>query len=156
MYIRLSRPKTPVITEGVNYDFKIGRGVILKEGKTATVIACGLMVGKALEAAEILAKEGLDVRVVNMHTIKPLDQELIVRCAGETGAIVTAEEHSIIGGLGGAVAETLVENAVVPMARVGLHDVFGESGTPDELLAKYGLTPDSIVAAVKAVIKRKR
>ncbi|MFA5114138.1 MAG: transketolase family protein [Candidatus Margulisiibacteriota bacterium] len=156
MYIRLSRPKTPVITEGVNYEFKIGRGVVLKEGKAATIIACGMMVGKALAAAEILGKAGIDARVVNMHTIKPLDKELIVRCARETGAIVTAEEHSILGGLGGAVAEVVVENETVPMARVGLHDVFGESGTPDELLVKYGLTPENIVTAVQAVLKRKK
>jgi transketolase len=156
MYIRLSRPKTPVITEGLNYDFQIGKGVVLKEGKEATIIACGLMVGKALEAAALLAKDKIEARVVNMHTIKPLDQELIIRCARETGAIVTAEEHSVIGGLGGAVAETVVENSPVPMARVGLHDVFGESGTPDELLVKYGLTPESIAAAVKTVLKRKK
>ncbi|MCU0641532.1 MAG: transketolase family protein [Candidatus Margulisbacteria bacterium] len=156
MYIRLSRPKVPVVTEGINYDFKIGQGAVLRDGRDATVIACGLMVGKALEAAALLERTGLSVRVVDLHTIKPLDQELIVRCAEETGAIVTAEEHSILGGLGGAVAETLVENAVVPMLRVGLHDVFGESGTPDELLAKYDLTPESIAAAVTAVVKRKK
>jgi transketolase len=156
MYIRLSRPKTPVVTEGINYEFKIGKGAVLREGKTATIIACGLMVGKALAAADLLAGEGIEARVVDMHTIKPLDKELIVRCAEETGAIVTAEEHSILGGLGGAVAEVLVENAVVPMARVGLHDVFGESGTPDELLAKYGLTPEAVAAAVRTVVKRKK
>jgi transketolase len=156
MYIRLSRPKTPVVTEGINYEFKIGKGAVLREGKTATIIACGLMVGKALAAADLLAGEGIEARVVDMHTIKPLDKELIVRCAEDTGAIVTAEEHSILGGLGGAVAEVLVENAVVPMARVGLHDVFGESGTPDELLAKYGLTPEAVAAAVRTVVKRKK
>lgn len=156
MYIRLGRPKCRVIYDDPNYDFKIGRGVIMREGRDATVIACGLMVGVSLAAAELLAKEGLKVRVVNMHTIKPLDTSLIIKCAEETGAIVTAEEHSIIGGLGGAVAEVLVENALVPMARVGTRDTFGESGKPEELLVKYGLTAEEIVKAVKAVVRRKK
>ncbi|OGB89139.1 transketolase [candidate division WOR-1 bacterium RIFCSPHIGHO2_01_FULL_53_15] len=156
MYIRLSRPKTPVIHDNPNYEFKIGKGEVMRAGSDATIFACGLMVSLALDAAELLAKEGVKARVVNLHTIKPLDTELIVNCAKETGAVVTAEEHSILGGLGGAVAEVLVENAPVPLARVGIKDTFGESGTPDELLAKYGLTPEEIVHAVRAVIKRKK
>lgn len=155
MYIRLSRPKTPVIHNDPNYEFKIGKGEVMRAGSDATIIACGLMVSLALDAAAMLEKEGRKVRVVNLHTIKPLDQQLIVNCAEETGAIVTAEEHSILGGLGGAVAEVLGENAPVPLARVGLRDTFGESGTPDQLLAKYGLTAEEIVRAARAVIKRK-
>jgi len=156
MYIRLGRPKTPVITEDKKYDFKIGQGEIFRPGKDVTIIACGLMVAKALEAAEELANENIDVRVVNMHTIKPIDKDLIIKCAKETGAIVTAEEHSIIGGLGSAVAEVIVENAVVPMARVGMRDTFGESGKPDDLLVKYGLTTEEIVSSVKHVLERKK
>ena len=156
MYIRLGRPKIPVITEDKKYDFKIGKGEIFRFGKDVTIIACGLMVAKALEAAEELANENIDVRVVNMHTIKPIDKDLIIKCAKETGAIVTAEEHSIIGGLGSAVAEVIVENAVVPMARVGMRDTFGESGKPDDLLVKYGLTTEEIVSSVKHVLERKK
>ncbi|KPJ64994.1 transketolase [candidate division WOR-1 bacterium DG_54_3] len=155
-YIRLSRPKTPVVYEKEDYDFKIGKGVVMRPGKEATIFACGLMVDKALEAAEELKKENIDCRVINLHTVKPIDKELIVKCAEETGAVVTAEEHSIIGGLGGAVAEVLVENICVPMVRVGIKDMFGESGKPEELLVKYGLTSQDIVNAVKTVLKRKK
>jgi transketolase len=155
-YIRLSRPATPLVHENSNYDLKIGQGIIMREGGVATIFACGLMVAASLEAAEILEKEGLSVRVVNLHTLKPLDKELIIKCAQETGAVVTAEEHSILGGLGGAVAEVLVENFPVPMNRVGLRDVFGESGKPEELLVKYGLTAQDVAAAVRSVLARKR
>jgi transketolase len=155
-YVRLARPSIPVIYESEINDFKIGKGNVLKDGKDVTVIACGLMVGEAMLAADELAKDGIKVRVVDMHTIKPIDKELIVKCARETGAIVTAEEHTIIGGLGGAVAEVLSENSLVPMVRVGIKDMFGESGNPSELLEKYGLTSSEIVAAVRTVIKRKK
>jgi transketolase len=156
MYIRLSRPKTPIVYENADYEYKIGKGIVMREGGDVTIFACGMMVANSLEAAEILEKEGISVRVVNLHTIKPLDKELVVRCAQETGAAVTAEEHSIVGGLGGAVAEVLVENAPVPMVRVGLKDIFGESGKPEELVVKYGLTAEDIVKAVKTVLKRKK
>lgn len=156
MYIRLGRPKVPVVTDRFHYELKIGEGVVFNPGKDLAIIACGLMVAKALEAAELLIKEGISARVINMHTIKPLDKKLIINAAHETGAVVTAEEHSIIGGLGGAVAEVLGENCPVPLARVGINDVFGESGTPDELLIKYGLTAAEIVKAAKNVLKRKR
>lgn len=155
-YIRLSRPKTPIIYDNNDYDFKIGRGVVLRPGKEATIFACGLMVAKSLEAAQELKKKNIDCRVVNLHTIKPIDKGLIVKCAEETGAVVTAEEHSILGGLGGAVAEVLVENTCVPMVRVGVKDMFGESGKPEELLVKYGLTTQNIINAVKTVLKRKK
>ena len=133
----------------------IGKGSTLKDGNDITIIATGIMVAEALIAADELKKDKISARVVNMHTIKPIDKELIVKCAKETGAIVTAEEHSILGGLGGAVAEVLVENTLVPMARVGVKDMFGESGKPKELLEKYGLTSKEIIAAVKTVLKRK-
>lgn len=156
MYIRLSRPKTRVIHEDPNYEFKIGRGEVLRAGSDLTILACGTMVAPSLDAAALLEKEGMKVRVVNLHTIKPLDKELIVSCAKETGALVTVEEHSILGGLGGAVAEVIVENYPVPMVRVGLKDVFGESGTPDQLLIKYGLTAEEIAKAARAAAGRKK
>jgi len=156
MYIRLGRPKTPILHENEDFDLQIGKGITMRPGKDVTVFACGIMVGKALEAAEELKKEKIDCRVVNLHTIKPIDKELIVKCAQETKAVVTAEEHSIVGGLGAAVAETLVENACAPMVRVGVKDMFGESGTPDELLVKYGLMPQDIADGVRTVLKRKK
>jgi transketolase len=155
VYVRLPRLATPLIHENDNFELKLGEGIVMREGKDLTIFACGIMVAMALEAAEELSKNGVEARVVNLHTIKPLDKELIIKCARETGAAVTAEEHSIVGGLGGAVAEVLVENCPIPMARVGVKDVFGESGKPEELLVKYGLTAKDIVAAAKAVIKRK-
>lgn len=155
-YIRLSRPATPVINDNADYQFKIGKGITLKEGKDVTIIACGVLVAMALDAADELAKENVSVKVVNLHTIKPLDKDLIIQSAKETGAIVTAEEHSILGGLGGAVAEVLAENCPTPMIRVGVRDVFGESGQPDELLVKYGLTAKNVAEAVRNVIKRKK
>jgi len=154
-YVRLSRQATPIIYTNRDYEFKIGKGVILRPGSDITIIAAGIMVYHSLLAAEELAKDGISARVVNMHTIKPLDKQLIIECAEQTGAIVTAEEHSIIGGLGSAVAEVLVENRPVPAIRVGIKDMFGESGLPKELLEKYGLTPADIVLASKNVMKRK-
>lgn len=155
VYVRLSRAKTPLVYENDQYDFKIGKAVELCKGSDVTIIACGIMVDKALDASLELAKKNISARVINMHTIKPIDKDMIIKCAKETGAIVTAEEHSIIGGLGSAVAESLVENACVPMARVGIKDVFGESGIPDDLLVKYGLTVEEIIKAAESVVKRK-
>jgi len=154
-YVRLSRLSTPIIYKDDTYPFVIGKGVTMKPGSNVTIIATGIMVAASLAAAEQLQNEGINARVVNIHTIKPIDKELILKCAEETGAIVTAEEHSIIGGLGSAVAEVLVENRPVPMIRVGMKDMFGESGNPKDLLEKYGLTSSSIISAVKNVIKRK-
>src|SRR3989339_601588 len=156
MYIRLSRIKSPLVYKDESFAYQIGKGITLRQGKDVTIIACGIMVAKALEAAEELSKQKINCRVVDLHTIKPLDKELIVRCAKETGAIVTVEEHSILGGLGGAVAEVIVENCPVPMARVGIKDMFGESGKPEELLVKYALTAKDIAAAVGSVLKRKK
>ena len=154
VYIRLGRPKVPVLF-GDDYKFEIGKGVVLKEGTDVTLIGTGIMVSKAKEAAELLAAEGISAAVVNISTIKPLDAELIIAQAQKTGAVVTCEEHTICGGLGSAVAEVLVENCPVPMARVGVEDKFGESGLPDELLEKYGLSASNIAAKAKAVIAKK-
>lgn len=154
VYIRLGRAPVPVI-HGEDFSFRPGEAVLLRPGKDATVIATGIMVAAALEAAAVLAQEGVAVRVLNIHTIKPFDVAAVTRAALETGAVVTAEEHSIIGGLGSAVAEVLGEHCPVPLKRVGIRDTFGESGKPQELLEKYGLTPADIVAAVKEVLRRK-
>ncbi len=155
VYIRLGRLGVPVIFDD-NYQYTVGKAVTLQDGKDVTVIACGLMVGPAQEAAAALANEGIRARVLNMHTVKPVDKDAIVAAARETGAVVTAEEHSIIGGLGSAVAEVLAETVPVPMERVGVMDTFGESGKPAELLEKYGLTAKDIVRAVKKVLARKK
>ena len=154
VYIRLGRPKVPVLL-GDDYKFEIGKGVVLKDGTDVALIGTGIMVSKAMEAAELLAADGISAAVVNISTIKPLDNALITEMAQKTGAVVTCEEHNIYGGLGSAVAEVLVENCPVPMARVGVEDKFGESGLPDELLAKYGLTAANIAEKAKAVVAKK-
>lgn len=155
MYIRLSRDTTPV-TYNEDTKFEIGKGMVVKEGKDATIIGCGIMVSKALEAAEMLRTKGINVRVVDMFSIKPIDRELIIKCAAETGAIVTAEEHSVIGGLGSAVAEVLVQSEhPVPVELVGLNDMYAETGPYDKLLDKYGLDGKAIAARVEEVISRK-
>lgn len=142
VYMRFGRLATPVINDHEDYEFKIGRGVVVREGSDVTIIACGLMVAEALEAAEALAADGIEAEVINMHTIKPLDERLVVASAKKTGRVVTAEEHSIIGGLGEAVASVLAEQHPVPMRRVGVRDVYGESGPAVDLLHKYGLDAD--------------
>jgi len=154
VYIRMGRSAVPVIYQQ-DYDFAIGKASVLKEGQDVSVLACGIMIAESLKAAEELAQEGISVKVINVATIKPIDKEAIVKAAQETGAIVTVEEHSIIGGLGSAVAEVLVENEPVPMERVGVMDIFGESGKPQALLEKYGLTAKEVVSAVKKVLARK-
>ncbi|MDD2402874.1 MAG: transketolase family protein [Clostridia bacterium] len=154
VYIRMGRSAVPVIYQQ-DYDFTIGKASVLKEGQDVSVLACGIIIAESLKAAEELAQEGISVKVINVATIKPIDKEAIVKAAQETGAIVTVEEHSIIGGLGSAVAEVLVENEPVPMERVGVMDIFGESGKPQALLEKYGLTAKEVVSAVKKVLARK-
>lgn len=154
VYIRLGRSGVPTITDA-DAPFVIGKGRVMRGGSDVTLIGCGMMVAKALEAADALAKEGVSVAVIDMSTIKPIDRELIVEWAKKTGAIVTAEEHNIIGGLGSAVAEVLVEEALVPMERVGIEDVFGESGTGGELVEKYRLTAEHIVEKAKRAMARK-
>ncbi|GAB4541440.1 MAG: transketolase family protein [Thermodesulfovibrionia bacterium] len=154
VYMRLSRPPLPIVTKEQD-EFIMGKANIMRNGNDVTVIACGLMVYEALVAAETLYKEGIETRVINMHTIKPIDEEVIIKSAMDTGAIVTAEEHQINGGLGSAVAEVIVRNAPVPMEMVAVNDTFGESGEAQELLVKYHLKEIDIINAVKRVIKRK-
>lgn len=154
VYLRLSRAEMPYIFDE-SYDFEIGKGVVVKEGKDVTIIATGYMVHKALEARELLKAENIDARVVNIHTIKPIDKDLIVKCAEETGAIVTAEEHNLYGGLGSAVAEVLGANKPVPVEFIAVQDSFTESGDYEQLLDKYGLQPRHIVEKAKKAIGRK-
>ena len=153
-YIRLSRPKTPIVyPEG--YHFTLGKAVTMRQGKDATVIAMGIMVAKALEAADILARQGIDCRVINMHTLKPLDEASVVKAASETGAIVVAEEHLAQGGLGSRVAQTIAREKPVPMEFVNLGDRYALSGKAEELLQRYGLTARDIEESVKSAVKRK-
>ena len=149
VYMRFGRLAVPVINDREDYKFELGKGVVLREGKDLTIVATGLPVSNCLEAAEKLAADGIDAKVINIHTIKPLDEELVVAAAKETGKVVTVEEHSIIGGLGGAVCECLAEKAPVPVKRIGIHDVFGESGPAVELLHKYGLDAEGIYTQIK-------
>jgi transketolase len=158
-YMRLARPSSEVIYADHAESFEIGRGNVLEDGSDATIIACGLMVGRAREAAEELRRNGVSCRVVDMFSIKPIDKQLVEKCAKETGAIVTAEEHNIIGGLGGAVSEVVVEHHPVPVRRVGVHDTFGESARDEEidmLLEQYGLTATEIAKAVHEARSRSR
>lgn len=156
VYLRLGRLNVPVIFEESSYKYELGKGITLSEGNDAAIIATGLMVHPALEAKELLKQEGINARVINIHTIKPIDADIIVKAAKETGVIVTAEEHSVIGGLGSAVAEVLVENYPVPLFRVGVQDKFGKSGKPDKLLEMYGLTAADIAKRTKEALKTKK
>lgn len=155
-YLRFGRLAVEVINDKDTYKFELGKGVTMAEGKDVTIVATGIMVAMALEAKELLKAEGIDARVINIHTIKPLDKELIVKAAAETGAIVTAEEHNIIGGLGSAVAEAVAESCPVPVLRVGVEDTFGRSGKVPALLELYGLTPANIAAKAKAAVSMKK
>jgi len=154
VYMRVSRGATPIIT-GKTDVFEIGKANILKEGKDVTIIATGVIVSEALEAAQILSNDGIEAEIINMHTIKPIDSETIIKSINKTGAVVTGEEHQVNGGLGSAVAEVLCKIKPVPLEMVAVKDTFGESGTPDELLAKYNLKDVDIVEAVKKVLKRR-
>ncbi len=153
VYIRLGRSKVPVIFDD-SYKFEIGKGVELKEGKDVTIIATGVMVEKALLAAEELSKEGISARVINMASIKPIDKDMIIKAANETKGIVTVEEHNIIGGLGSAVAEVVSENRPTYVERIGTMDTFGESGDGNELLQKYGLNVENIVDKAKKILSK--
>lgn len=154
VYVRLGRSAVNTLFDE-NYKFQIGKGHVVREGNDASIIACGIMVNEAILAHEVLKSEGINVRVINMSTIKPIDKELIIAAAKETKVIVTAEEHSIIGGLGSAVSEVVSEECTVVVKKVGVKDTFGESGTPAELLKKYGLTADDIVNSIKEAISKK-
>ncbi len=149
VYLRFGRLAVPVFNDTPDYKFEIGKGVELRDGKDVTIIATGLCVNSALEAAEILAADGIDAQIINIHTIKPIDEDIIVAAAKKTGKVVTVEEHSIIGGLGGAVCEVLSEKAPVPVKRIGVNDVFGESGPAVKLLEKYGLDGKGVAASIK-------
>lgn len=155
VYIRYGRENIPIVTDD-STPFEIGKAVKMKEGKDVCIMACGSMVYEALMAAEILEQEGIKARVLNIHTIKPIDKQAIIEAANDCGAIVTAEEHQIFGGFGSAVAEVIVANSPVPMEFVGVNDTFGESGKAADLMVKYGLKDINIVEAVKKVLKRKK
>ena len=153
VYLRFGRLAVPVINDRPDYKFELGKGVVLREGKDLTIIATGLPVSNCLEAAEKLAADGIDAKVINIHTIKPLDEELVVAAAKETGKVVTVEEHSVIGGLGSTVCDVLSEKAPTQVMKIGVNDTFGESGPALELLKKYGLDTDSIYEKIKAFAK---
>ena len=156
-YLRLERPATEIITdETEGYEFQLGKGVVMKDGTDVTIIATGINVPMAVKAAEILAAEGISARVIDMHTIKPLDEELVLKAAKETGCIVTSEEHSVIGGLGGAVCELLSEKCPVPVVRHGVNDEFGRSGTYSATLEYFGITPEVIAEKAKKAISLKK
>ncbi len=152
VYLRFGRLAVPVINDREDYKFELGKGVVLREGKDLTIVATGLCVAETLLAAEQLAADGVDAEVINIHTIKPLDEELVVASASKTGKVVTVEEHSIIGGLGAAVSETLSEKCPTKVVRIGVNDVFGESGPAKELLHKYGLDAEGIYKKIKETV----
>lgn len=149
VYLRFGRLATPVINDRPDYKFELGKGVVLKEGKDVTIIATGLCVAESLAAADMLAKDGIDAKVINIHTIKPLDEELVIAAAKETGKVITVEEHSVIGGLGSAVCDCLSENLPTKVLKIGMNDMFGESGAAVKLIHKYGLDAEGICAKVK-------
>lgn len=156
VYMRFGRLAIPTLFDKDTYKFEIGKGVMMSEGKDVSIFATGLMVGMALEAKELLKNDGIDAEVINIHTIKPLDNEMVIKSAQKTGAVVTAEEHNIIGGLGSAVAECLSESCPTPVMRVGVNDTFGRSGKVPPLLEMYGLTPAAIAEKAKAAIALKK
>ncbi|MBQ2999596.1 MAG: transketolase family protein [Clostridia bacterium] len=156
VYMRFGRFAVPTLFDKDTYNFEIGKGVQMVDGKDVTIVATGLMVHMAIDAAKVLADRGISARVINIHTIKPIDREIILKAAAETGAIVTAEEHSIIGGLGSAVSEVVCEGCPVPVVRVGVEDQYGHSGKVPPLLEMYGLTTENIVAKAEAAIALKK
>lgn len=156
VYMRFGRLAVPVINDSETYKFELGKGVVLREGTDVTIVATGLMVNEAVEAAKTLEADGISAQVVNIHTIKPLDKELITQCAEKTGLIVTAEEHSVIGGLGSAVAETVTEMYPVPVVKIGVNDEYGHSGPAVDLLKEFGLSAENIVKTVKESMNLKK
>jgi len=156
VYMRFGRLAVPVINDSETYKFELGKGVVLREGTDVTIVATGLMVNEAVEAAKTLELDGISAQVVNIHTIKPLDKELIAQCAEKTGLIVTAEEHSVIGGLGSAVAETVTEMYPVPVVKIGVNDEYGHSGPAVDLLKEFGLSAENIVKTVKESMNLKK
>lgn len=156
VYIRLGRSSVPTLNDEATYKYEIGKAVTLREGRDVTIFATGIMVNEAMKAADILKNEGIDAEVINIHTIKPIDVEAVISSAKKTGAVVTCEEHNVIGGLGSAICEVLSENCPVIVKRVGVMDTFGESGKPAELLKEYGLTAGNVASAVREVVGIKR
>jgi transketolase len=156
VYLRFGRMAVPVVNDKPDYKFELGKGVTYREGRDVTIVATGYMVHLAVEAADILAKEGIDAGVINIHTVKPLDTALITEAAKRSGAIVTAEEHTVIGGLGAAVCEALAESCPVPVLRVGVEDQYGRSGKVPELLEIYGLTAENIAAKARLAVSLKK
>lgn len=155
-YLRLQRPATDIFTDEIEgYSFELGKGVVLRDGSDAAIIATGIMVGQALKAADMLSEEGISLRVIDMHTIKPLDEQLVLKAAEETGCIITCEEHNVIGGLGGAVCELLSERRPTPVKRIGVNDEFGRSGTANAVLEHFGLTAAGIADKVREAVKNK-
>ena len=152
-YMRFGRLAVPIYNDETTYKFEVGKGITLKDGKDVTIIATGLMVAEAVEAANALHEQGIDARVINIHTIKPIDRDIIIKSAKETGKIVTVEEHSIIGGLGSAVGDVVLEECPVPVVKIGVKDTFGHSGPAKDLLKEYGLCAENIVNVVKSVVK---
>jgi transketolase len=155
VYIRFGRLAIPVINDFDGYKFEVGKGVTLKDGNDVTIIASGLLVNEALEAAKTLAADGINARVINIHTIKPIDKDIICKAAKETGLIITAEEHSVIGGLGSAVADVVTECCPVPVVKIGVNDEFGHSGPAPDLLKEFGLSAENIVKVTKEAVARK-
>ena len=156
MYLRFGRLAVPVFNDADNYTFELGKGICLKDGSDVTIIASGVTVDMSLKAADLLADKGVSARVINIHTIKPIDRDIILKAAAETGAIVTAEEHNIIGGLGSAVAEVVCEGNPVPVVRVGINDQYGHSGKVPPLLQMYGLTPENIAEKAEIALSMKK
>lgn len=156
VYLRFGRLAAPVFNDAENYKFELGKGITLKNGTDVTIVATGLMVSEAIEAAKQLEVDGIDARVINIHTIKPLDKDIICKAAAETGLIVTVEEHSVIGGLGSAVAEAVTECTPVPVVKIGVNDEYGHSGPAVDLLKEFGLCADNIAAVVKKAVAEKK
>ena len=154
VYLRLGRLAVPVFNDPENYKFEMGKGVVMKEGTDVSIFATGLEVNEALDAAKLLEADGINAEVINIHTLKPIDTELVAASAKKTGKVVTVEEHSIIGGLGSAVCEALAETVPTPVLRIGVQDVFGESGPAKALIAKYGLDAESIYKKVKEYLAK--
>lgn len=151
-YLRFGRLAVPIFNDESTYKFELGKGITVKDGKDITIIATGLMVAEAIEAGKALKEQGIDARIINIHTIKPIDRDIIIKAARETGKIVTVEEHSVIGGLGSAVGDVVLEECPVPVIKIGIKDVFSHSGPAKELLKEFGLTADNIVKTVKGVL----
>ena len=152
VYMRFGRLAVPVINDRDDYRFEIGKGIVLREGKDLTIVATGLPVANCLEASEMLSKDGIEAKVINIHTIKPIDEDLLVEAAKETGRVITVEEHSVIGGLGSAVCDVLAEKAPVRVSKIGINDTYGESGPAVQLIKKYGLDAESIYKKIKELI----